>query len=54
MQQGRRTRHRRPLPEWLIGLVIAVLVVAIGILVVTALGAGDDPTFEGTTIEQEA
>jgi hypothetical protein len=37
--------HRRPLPEWLIGLAIAVVVVILGALLLSYLGAGDDPTF---------
>lgn len=38
---------RRRLPEWLIGLGIAVVVVAILLLVFDAVGGGDDPGFEG-------
>jgi hypothetical protein len=40
-------RHARPkpAPEWLLGLGIAILIVLLGWLVLTLLGAGDDPTF---------
>lgn len=38
-------RPPRPVPEWLIGLAIAIVVVIIGALVLSFLGAGDDPTF---------
>ncbi|MDX1448001.1 MAG: hypothetical protein R3246_02965 [Acidimicrobiia bacterium] len=41
----------RPVPEWLIGLAIAIVVVALGALILSFLGAGDDPTFsEGATL----
>ncbi|MEX0757160.1 MAG: hypothetical protein WD532_11815 [Acidimicrobiia bacterium] len=35
----------RPPPEWLIGLGIAIVVVLVGVLIASMLGAGDDPTF---------
>ena len=43
MDSSRRTM--RQLPEWLIGLLIAIVVVALGALVLSSLGAGDTPTF---------
>ncbi|MEX2423877.1 MAG: hypothetical protein WD990_07860 [Acidimicrobiia bacterium] len=36
---------RRPTPDWLIGLAIAIVVVILGAVVLSAIGAGDDPTF---------
>lgn len=42
------SRHREPLPEWLIGLLIAVVVVMVAWLWLSLAGAGDDPSFEGT------
>ncbi|GEM_PF-999427 len=37
---------KRQLPEWLIGLGIAVVVVTVLLVVFEALGGGDDPRFE--------
>lgn len=37
---------RRRLPEWLIGLILAVVLVVAGFFLLDALGAGDDPGFE--------
>ncbi len=39
-------RPARRLPEWLIGLLLAIVLVVAGALILTALGAGDDPTFD--------
>ena len=33
------------MPEWLVGLGIAIVVVILGALLLSYLGAGDDPTF---------
>lgn len=41
---GRHSRPK-PAPEWLLGLGIAIVIVLLGWLVLTLLGAGDDPTF---------
>lgn len=35
----------RRLPDWLIGLLLAVAIVLIGFLAFRALGGGDDPRF---------
>lgn len=43
MNSPRKTVRQRP--EWLIGLLIAIVVVALGALVLSSLGAGDTPTF---------
>lgn len=40
-------RHRRPLPAWLVGMVVAVLVFALILIVTALLGFGDDPVIEG-------
>lgn len=37
---------RRPLPPWLLGLIIAAVVFVVVILVMQALGFGDDPAIE--------
>lgn len=47
-------RPPRPTPEWLIGLAIAIAIVILGALVLSFLGAGDDPTFsEGMRVLSE-
>ncbi len=45
-ENGIVARHRKPLPPWLLGLLIAIAIFAIGILVFSALGYGDDPVIE--------
>lgn len=40
------TEERRRIPAWLLGLIIAVVLFALGIVVFQALGFGDDPAFE--------
>ncbi|HEY4606189.1 MAG TPA: hypothetical protein VIH55_00960 [Acidimicrobiia bacterium] len=37
------SEERRPIPPWLLGLILAVIVFAIALMVVSALGYGDDP-----------
>lgn len=40
------------MPDWLIGLILAIVVFAAGFLVLQAMGAGDDPGFApGTTTQ---
>lgn len=39
-------RHRRKLPPWALGLVIAIFVFAAALLVLSALGYGDDPVVD--------
>lgn len=39
-------RPRRRVPDWLIGLLIAVVLVPLVLWVLRSVGAGDDPTFE--------
>ncbi len=41
--------ERRPLPEWLIGLGIAVVVVAAILVGFNVVGGGDDPSFDTST-----
>lgn len=40
--------ERRQLPAWLLGLIIAIVVFALGFLVFRALGFGDDPVIGGS------
>lgn len=42
--------HKRPIPSWLLGLVIAVIVFAIGVWLFQALGFGDNPVIDNATI----
>jgi len=39
--------HRRRVPAWVAGLLLAVVLVLVVILVFAALGLGDDPVIEG-------
>lgn len=39
-------RHRRKLPPWLLGLIIAVVLFAAVLVVFSLLGYGDDPVVE--------
>lgn len=39
-------RHLKHKPAWLVGLVIAVVIFAIALTVMMALGFGDDPVIE--------
>ena len=43
MKTGRREKARKKVPAWLMGLFFAVIVFIIVLLVVNALGYGDDP-----------
>ena len=38
-----KTRAKRPIPAWALGLVIAAILFAIGIIVLQALELGDNP-----------
>lgn len=38
----------RRIPDWLIGLILAILLVVVGFLLFDRLGVGDDPAFEDT------
>lgn len=40
-------KPRRQLPPWLLGLLIAAVVFVIALVVLDALGYGDDPVIEG-------
>jgi hypothetical protein len=48
-----RRSTRRRLPEWLIGLLLAVILTVAVLWVLERLGAGDDPSFEGRDTDQE-
>ena len=43
MKTGRRENPKKKLPAWLMGLFFAVIVFIIVLVVVNALGYGDDP-----------
>ncbi|HEX6946319.1 MAG TPA: hypothetical protein VF246_03110 [Acidimicrobiia bacterium] len=38
--------ERRPLPAWLVGLLIAIVLFVLFLLVTSWLGVGDDPAVE--------
>ena len=40
----------RPIPAWLMGLIIAALLFIIGFFVFSALGFGDDPVIEQSVL----
>lgn len=40
-------RHNKPVPAWLMGLIIAAVVFALVLVVFNVLGFGDDPVVEG-------
>jgi len=49
MRSRRQRRHLGGLgrlPEWLIGLLLAIVVVAVGLWLLGLIGAGDDPSFD--------
>lgn len=39
-------KHRKRLPAWFLGLMIAVVVSLVALVVFSALGFGDDPVVE--------
>lgn len=43
-------RHNRPVPAWLMGLLIAAVVFALVLVVFNVLGFGDDPVVEGLAL----
>lgn len=42
---------KRPLPPWLLGLILAVVVSVIVLLVLDVMGYGDDPAVGALSIE---
>jgi hypothetical protein len=44
MKTGRREKPKKRIPPWLIGLIFAVIVSVIALLVLDAMGYGDDPS----------
>ena len=40
-------KHKRQLPAWLVGMVIAAVVFVVVLLVFRALGFGDNPVVDG-------
>lgn len=45
-------KHRRKVPAWLAGLIIALVVFAAVLIVFNALGYGDDPVLESLSALQ--
>ena len=39
-------RHNKPIPPWVMGLIIAAVVFALALVVFNLLGFGDDPVVE--------
>jgi hypothetical protein len=42
----RNERRRRRVPDWLVGLILAIVLFVAGFLLLRAMGAGDDPGFD--------
>lgn len=40
-------RHNKPIPAWIMGLIIAAVVFALVLVLFNVLGFGDDPVVEG-------
>jgi hypothetical protein len=43
MKTGRREKAKKQIPPWLMGLIFAVIVAVVVLLVLEAMGYGDDP-----------
>jgi hypothetical protein len=43
--------HKRQLPAWLLGLIIATVLFVIGVVIFQALGFGDNPVLESALPE---
>ena len=43
---GDMADHKRQMPAWLMGMIIAAVLFVIGVLVFQALGFGDNPVLE--------
>lgn len=43
-------RHRKPIPAWLMGMIIAAIVFVLVLVIFNALGFGDDPVVEGLAL----
>lgn len=44
MKTGRREKPKKKTPPWLMGLIFAVIISVLALLVLDALGYGDDPS----------
>lgn len=40
-------KHKRDVPPWLLGLVIAIFLTAVVLILFSVFGYGDDPVIEG-------
>ncbi len=54
MHRDTKRNELRSIPDWLIGLVIAIVVVVSVAVYLRSIGAGDDPAFEVDTTESRA
>ncbi len=43
-------RHNKPIPAWIMGLIIAAVVFALVLVLFNVLGFGDDPVVEGLAL----
>jgi len=48
--QGAAPRRRKPIPPWLMGLILAVAVALVALAVFNLLGFGDDPSLESAAM----
>ncbi|MGH8947927.1 MAG: hypothetical protein ACRDXF_03625 [Acidimicrobiia bacterium] len=44
MKVGRREKPKKKIAPWLMGLILAVIISVVALLVLDALGYGDDPS----------
>ncbi len=49
MKTGRREKAKKQIPPWLMGLIFAVIVSVVVLLVLDAMGYGDDPSVGALT-----
>ena len=44
MKTGRREKPRKKIPAWLMGFIFAVIISVVALLILDAMGYGDDPS----------
>lgn len=54
MHRERTQRTPRGIPDWFIGLLIAIVIVVGVAIYLRSIGAGDDPAFESDTSESSS